>query len=63
MFHADALAVELAYDEDRFPEPVPPLLLIAAAVAGIYGLWGGPPHFIRFAFCLLAKVASRGSLN
>lgn len=58
-FPADACAVELTYDEARFATPAPPLLLVAAAVAGIYGLWGGPPHFVRFASRLLAIQAGR----
>lgn len=61
--HADAIAIELTYDEDRFPEPVSPDLLAAACVAGIHKLWGGPGHFIRFAAHLLARTAGRLSLN
>lgn len=63
VFPADACAVEVAYDEDRFRDPVPPLLLVAAALAGIYGLWGGPLHFIRFALRVLATAARRLSPN
>ncbi len=63
VFHADACAVETTYDQGRVPAGTPPLLLVSACLAGLYGLWGGPPHFVRLASRLLATEATRLSPN
>jgi len=62
-FPADHLAVEILYEQAAVPSPPNVTALAAACLAGLYGLWGGPPHFIRYAAALLAATTVRPCPN